>query len=294
VPQSQVVVVIAHPDDEIFASGTLCLLADKGLRITIVAMTDGEGGGRGPLRPHADVPLASIRRNELRLSAWSLGAADVLFLGYPDVPEPVGPTPQVWNETRIVAALERVFRERRPELILTHGPGGGYGHPAHKLTHRLVMSAASKAGIDGCIFSFCGMVEGSPFAQWCDDPSDVLVDARGFLERRAASLAYHQSQLGFFLQPAFPRTLRDYRSAMIGYALWFVPFGRKRIPIGTPTRLFKRHPKEGLVLQKPAKAAGSTYFLERFSDDRRVETIRQRTHAPCPAEDIGLRRPGTP
>jgi LmbE family N-acetylglucosaminyl deacetylase len=292
VSPSQVVVVIAHPDDEIFASGTLCLLAEKGLRITIVAMTDGEGGGRDTLPAQATTPLAAIRRHELALSAAALGVAEVLFLSYPDVPPPLGPTPQDWNEAHILAALERILLERRPELILTHGPKGGYGHPAHKLTHRHVMAAATRADFGGCIFSFCGQVKGSPFAQWCDDPSDVLIDARDFLRSRAASLGSHQTQLAFFLQPYFPRTLRDYRSSLIGYALWFTSFGRKRIPIATPTRLFQRHPKEGLVLWKTAKTIGATYFLERFSDDRRVEIVRQRIGPAGTTEDPGLRRTG--
>ena len=46
VEKSDVVVVIAHPDDEVFASGTLCLLAERGFKIALVCVTDGEGGSR--------------------------------------------------------------------------------------------------------------------------------------------------------------------------------------------------------------------------------------------------------
>jgi LmbE family N-acetylglucosaminyl deacetylase len=289
VPQSQVVLVIAHPDDEIFVSGTLCLLADKGLRITIVCMTDGEGGSEELLHPRSGVSLGSIRRHELSLSGWVLGATDVLFLSYPDVPEPVGPKPEEWDEAAVTASLALIFRERNPDLILTHGPRGGYGHPAHKVVHQHVMKAAEQAGFNGTIFSFCGMVHRSTFSRWMDDPSDVLIAGREFLDRRAASLAYHQSQLGYFLQPYFPRTLRDYRSALLGYLFRFSVFGRKRIPIGTTSRFFNRYPCEGLVLQKAANDVRATYFLERFADDRRVKIVRQSLDASLTPARAGIR-----
>jgi LmbE family N-acetylglucosaminyl deacetylase len=46
--QSDVLVIIAYPDDEIFACGTICLCAEKGFRITLVCVTNGEvGSARG-------------------------------------------------------------------------------------------------------------------------------------------------------------------------------------------------------------------------------------------------------
>jgi N-acetylglucosamine malate deacetylase 2 len=273
--RSDLILVIAHPDDEIFASGTLCLLAEKGLSITMVCMTDGEGGCRDLIHPQSGAPLAAIRLNELKLSGWTLGATEVISLGYADIPEPTGPNPEEWDENEVVSSLERVFREHDPELILTHGPAGGYGHPAHKVVHRHVMTAAARCNFPGTIFSFCGMIADSRHSRWLDAPSDVVIDASGFLHRRAVSLGYHQSQLGFFLQPYFPATLRDLRSTLLGYMLWFTPFGKKRIPVATTRRFFKRYPAEGLVLQKASDKRGSTYFLERFSDDVRIKVISQ-------------------
>src|SRR6185312_6192550 len=126
--RSDVILVIAHPDDEILASGTLCLLAEKGLSITIVSVTDGEGGCRDILHPQSGAPLGTIRRHELTLSVWTLGATEVIALGYPDIPEPIGPDPEEWDETAVVSALDRIFRQHDPDLILTHGPQGGSGH----------------------------------------------------------------------------------------------------------------------------------------------------------------------
>jgi LmbE family N-acetylglucosaminyl deacetylase len=289
VRQSDVVLVVAHPDDEIFVSGTLCLLAEKGLSITLVCVTDGEGGGRDLVHPRSGASLASVRRRELSLSGSVLGVREVFFLSYPDVGESADPKAEPWAEKDLVTSLDVIFRESKPELILTHGPKGGYGHPAHTAVHNCVMKAAENSSFSGAIFSFCGMVERSPLSYWFDDPSDVLIDASEFLSRRAASLSYHQSQLGYFLQPYFPQSLRDFRSTFLSYALFFTAFGRKRIPIGTATRFFKRYPTEGLVLQKPACDFRSTCFLERFSDDRRIKIIRQSSAAPTTRKSVAVR-----
>ena len=80
--QSDVVLVIAHPDDEIFVSGTLCLLAEKNLSITLVCMTDGEAGSHELIHPQSTVSLTSVRRRELSLSSSVLGVTEVLFLSY--------------------------------------------------------------------------------------------------------------------------------------------------------------------------------------------------------------------
>lgn len=268
--KDRVFVVIAHPDDEIFVSGTLCLLAEKGFATTIISLTDGENGCRDLIHQRSGVSLASVRRQELRLSAWALGAEEVLSLGYPDVPEQLGPGD--WDEASIVSLLLRLIEEMDPHLILTHGPRGGYGHPAHRLVHRLVAAAAGNADYRGTIFSFCGMVEGSSMSRWLDDPSDVLIDASGFLDRRAASLSYHQSQLGYFLQP-FRKTMRGYLSALYGYVFHFTPEGRRRIPITSAVRFFRRYPVEGLVLQQGASEHRSTIFFERLSEDQRVKIV---------------------
>jgi hypothetical protein len=40
--KSDILVIIAHPDDEIFVSGTLCLLSENGRAMAPVRIIDGE------------------------------------------------------------------------------------------------------------------------------------------------------------------------------------------------------------------------------------------------------------
>jgi len=48
--RASLLIVLAHPDDEIFHGGILAHLSERGVRVTLVCATDGEAG-----RPHPAV-----------------------------------------------------------------------------------------------------------------------------------------------------------------------------------------------------------------------------------------------
>jgi LmbE family N-acetylglucosaminyl deacetylase len=269
-----VLIITAHPDDEVFVSGTICLCAEKGFRITLVCATDGEGGSRELPFGKSNLRLGEIRRRELTLSAWVLGASEVCFLNQADMANPDAGGEGSWDQPSLISTLGRIIRQYDPKLILTHGPLGGYGHPAHRLVHSCVVTAAREISFTGSIFSFCGQVDGAFFSWHFDQPSDVLIDARAFLRRRAASLSYHQTQLAYFVQPHFPRTVRKLASALFGFTFAFTVAGRKRVPIVTPARFFRKFPIEGLVLQKAPNAGRPHFFMEHYLNDHRVQTDR--------------------
>jgi LmbE family N-acetylglucosaminyl deacetylase len=71
---SSVVVVAAHPDDEVLGvGGILALLAASGCRVRLVAATDGERSHPGANR----AALARIRRSESAAALSMLGAEEV-------------------------------------------------------------------------------------------------------------------------------------------------------------------------------------------------------------------------
>jgi len=270
--QCDVLVVIAHPDDEIFASGTICLCTEKGFKVTLVCTTDGEGGW-DELYGASSAQLGGIRRRELTLSASVLGVSDVVFLGFADVVNPADAGTRAWDQPKLIGELARIVRGNAPKLILTHGPLGGYGHPAHRLVHNSVTAAVRESSFSGSVFSFCAQV-GRDFFSWhFDQPADVRVDARSFLRRRAASLSYHQSQIDYFTKPHFPRTFRKYLSALFGLVFVSTVAGRKRVPIGTATRFFMRFPIEGLA-RHGSPDADRHFFSEHFANDPRVQIDR--------------------
>ena len=112
ISKSDVLAVIAHPDDEIYVSGTLCLLAEKDLRISLICVTDGENGGSTELFPHikSKLPLGVIRLRELALSAWVLGVRDVECLSQEDIRPEQWVKGKAWDLEHLIEALRKIIR----------------------------------------------------------------------------------------------------------------------------------------------------------------------------------------
>ena len=195
---------------------------------------------------------------------------DVECLGQEDIRPEQWVKGKAWDKGSLIGALRKIIEQTNPKLILTHGPRGGYGHPAHQEVSRCVMAAARDISFAGSVFSFAGQVKHGFFSWRFDQPSNVLIDARGFLRRRVASLCYHQTQSEFFLRPYVPRSFRKVLSVMFGLTFAFTELGRRRVPIVTPRRFFQRFPTEGLVLQMAASDGGPHFFQEYFGNAPRV------------------------
>lgn len=137
--------VLAHPDDEALGcGGALARYSSQGVETHVVTATRGEAGrhGAGP-HPGKDV-VGSLREQELRASVRELGVREVHLLGYGDGSlDRVDP---LEAQLRIVALLRRV----RPQVVLTFGPDGAYGHPDHIAISQMA-TAAVAAATDGQI-----------------------------------------------------------------------------------------------------------------------------------------------
>ena len=139
--------VLAHPDDESLGfGGTLARYAAEGVETFLVTATLGE---RGRYRGHRDGPehpgpaaLARIREAELRAAASALGIGELSLLDYHDGElDRANPREAV---ERIVAHLRRA----RPDVVITFGPDGAYGHPDHIAICQFT-TAAVAAAADG-------------------------------------------------------------------------------------------------------------------------------------------------
>lgn len=264
-----VLVITAHPDDEIFVSGVICACVDKGLVVKIVCVTDGEGGGLERVGAASPEALAQIRRQELQASARVLGVTEVFLLSRPDIADPAGAGG--WDLAALVSDLGGLIDKEAPRAILTHGPLGGYGNTAHKMVHKCVMRAVENLGANVAVLSFCGKTPKAFFSWHFDQPSDLLFDVRHFIQRRCDSLSQHFSQLDYFTQPEMPKNIRKLLSAIFGYTFSMFEYGRKRVPIITPRRFFERFPFEGLVRQKVLADGEPDLFTEMFLHEDRAQ-----------------------
>jgi LmbE family N-acetylglucosaminyl deacetylase len=123
--------VLAHPDDEsLGVGGTLAKYASEGVDVSLLTATRGDGGRfRGhpagdPRHPGPDA-LGSIREAELRAAAAVLGVRDVALLDYRDQHLDRA------SPLDAVADIARHLRRVRPDVVVTFGPDGAYGHPDH-------------------------------------------------------------------------------------------------------------------------------------------------------------------
>lgn len=138
--------VLAHPDDESLGfGGTLAAYAAEGIRVTLVTATRGDRGRYQGRRPGEEghpgqTALAAIRESELRAAASALGLSDVAVLDYGDQQLATGPATAVIND------IAGRIRAERPDVIVTFGMDGAYGHPDHiaisQLTSAAIVSAA--------------------------------------------------------------------------------------------------------------------------------------------------------
>lgn len=145
-PASRLMAVLAHPDDEsLGVGGTLAKYASEGVEVFLLTATRGDGGRyRGfppgdPQHPGAEA-LASIREKELRAAASVLGVQDVALLDYRDQHlDRANPQEAV---SGIVQHLNRI----RPDVVLTFGPDGAYGHPDHIAISQFTTAAIVATG----------------------------------------------------------------------------------------------------------------------------------------------------
>ncbi|MEV7728937.1 PIG-L deacetylase family protein [Streptomyces sp. NPDC087917] len=134
----RVVIVAAHPDDEVLgAGGTLSLLARAGLPLTVVSVTDGEASHPGSTRV-TPASLATIRAGELRHALDELGAAgaEIIRLAVAD--------------TRVARHEDEVAEALGPILAgaaLCLAPWSGDVHGDHEAAGRAVLRAARTASV---------------------------------------------------------------------------------------------------------------------------------------------------
>jgi LmbE family N-acetylglucosaminyl deacetylase len=145
-------VVGAHPDDEIFFAGTLLHARADGIAVHYACATRGECSTVAPAILSGYPDVVALRMDELRCSARTLGLAAVHLLGYRDSGMPGSPDnehPKAFVQApaeHVTGQLVALIRAVRPQVVLTFGPYGGYGHPDHIRVHEATCDAFAAAG----------------------------------------------------------------------------------------------------------------------------------------------------
>lgn len=212
----KLLVVVAHPDDETFGTGSLIARASRdGAEVVVCCATRGE---RGEARP-GSVPhgccLGEVRERELHDAAAALGARRVQLLDFRD---------SGWDgdcETEslcgasfdvVVAAVRDVIAAEQPDVVVTMDPTGGDGHRDHMRIAQATAEAFDQAAPEGAtLYHWCLVRSvmrrwvahntGTVYAEVPDDqfgfPDDEIttsIDVTDLIPLRWDAIRLHRSQ----------------------------------------------------------------------------------------------------
>jgi LmbE family N-acetylglucosaminyl deacetylase len=149
-----ILVVVAHPDDEGAATPYLARAIDEGKSVAVVYGTRGSSGANEAGAEQATA-LGEIREIEARRADAVLGIDKVWFLGGKDTAsQDVLQSLANWDHGVALENLVRLVRLTRPEVILSFLPGTfiGEDHGDHQAAGVLATEAFDLAG-DPTVFS---------------------------------------------------------------------------------------------------------------------------------------------
>jgi LmbE family N-acetylglucosaminyl deacetylase len=148
VEQKSILVVFAHPDDETLVGPLLSAYARKGVRVRLVIATDGARGVSSHAGIAAGPDLAIVRAQEAQCSSRALGIEAPILLGFEDGELGRFSLPPWEHLGRLERELRELLAAFRPDVIITFGPEGAYGHPDHRLVGAVVTQLV-QASVEG-------------------------------------------------------------------------------------------------------------------------------------------------
>src|SRR5450432_2187190 len=146
--KADILLVVAHPDDEGAATAYLARAIDEGKRVAVVYGTRGSSGANEVGAEQA-AALGAVREIEARHALLMLGIENVWFLGGKDTAsQNVLQSLSNWNHGEALQQLVRLMRLTRPEVVMTFLPGTfvGEDHGDHQASGVLATEAFDLSG----------------------------------------------------------------------------------------------------------------------------------------------------
>lgn len=199
-----VLIVAAHPDDEVLGcGGTMARLAQEGHEVRVAILAEGMTS-RSPQREQADPKQLHHLHQQARQAADKLHVKEVVVASLPDNRLDTVPLLEV------VKLVEDLIEKFSPEVIYTHHPGDL--NVDHGVVHRAVLTATRPMPGQKVREIFAFEVPSS--TEWAfhrREPSfrpNVFVDITGTLEAKISALACYESETRKFPHPRSPEALR--------------------------------------------------------------------------------------
>lgn len=193
-----ILLIGAHPDDDVYSQGTLAMLQDNGNEIYIAILTSGNVGTQDPALSMTD--LANIRLEEELGALAELGipADHYINFGYDDG------LLEYENKKEVVAKLVRLIRKIRPDVLFAFDPGKGEQR-WHKADHRsasYLAADAARAAMWPLLFQGQVTVEGLEahtipeyiLYDSAEEDINTWVDITAYKDKKIKAMAKYVSQ----------------------------------------------------------------------------------------------------
>ncbi len=188
-----VVVIAAHPDDELMGcGGTVALHTRDGDDVVSVIVCEGESLRYGP--------NGVGQAEHTRRAAATLGVRDVRALGFPDQ------RLDTLTLTEIITPLERILREVRPSLVYCQY-GGDINRDHELLFKALLVAARPTESYLDAVYAF----DTASSTEWAYPRTfvpDTWVDIAPTLEVKLAAMACYESEVRPYPHPRSLDALR--------------------------------------------------------------------------------------
>ncbi len=201
---NQVLVIAAHPDDEVLGcGGTMARLAAQGAEVHVVIVANGLTS-RTDFAVHKAGELLQQHHDRAVRAGQLLGAASVNVLGFPD--QKLDTLPLL----DITQALEREITRLKPDTVFTQH--GGDLNLDHVITYRATLTATRPLA-GHCVRRVLAY-EVASSTEWSFQRFEprfqpaVFFDISATLEKKIAAMQVYESETRAFPHPRSPEALR--------------------------------------------------------------------------------------
>lgn len=192
-----ILVIMAHPDDETWLSGTLAKLVDLGQVIVPVYLTSGDKGTDRSGQGLKGGGLAKVRELEAINAAKVLGLSSPLFLRFPD-----GKLKS--HTSKISEQLELIKAQYDPVLTFTFEPLGITGNKDHQAVSKITSDVFKQ----NVIYFSISNTRATRFIDFAsshdlafeikhpinDDGISHFIDVTDYSEKRVKAMRQHKTQ----------------------------------------------------------------------------------------------------
>ncbi|MEL6486243.1 MAG: PIG-L family deacetylase [Pseudomonadota bacterium] len=215
-----VLVILAHPDDEITIAPALTRIARDGGEVTLIFATSGDAGpGVSGLEPGER--LARRREREGRCAAFAMELDEPVFWQLGDGGLATMARAPDSAARRAVELTREAIAEAEPNVIMTWGPDGGYGHADHRMISAIVTQVVAGMGTSGPDLLYTAFPKLDDdvlpqFESWAGTHPSLLTDT---IRYRPEDLAPAKAALDCY-ESQFPAVAREGLIELLHESVW--------------------------------------------------------------------------